>query len=176
MIVAIIIAMLILIPLAAAAFMSEDYVIESDITINASRQQVFDFVKYLRNGDRFNKWIMEDPNLRKEFIGTDGTEGAVYKWDSDVKNVGQGEQEITSIKEGERVEYEIRFVKPFSNLCGASIATKDAVGGGTQVSWSFFGKRSFGMRIFHFLFNLKNVLRKDLATSLRNLKNQLEKS
>lgn len=175
MIIAIIIAIIILIPLVAAAVMSEEYVIETDVDINASKQRVFDFVKYLRNADQFNKWVMEDPNIRKEFVGVDGTVGAIYKWDSDMKNVGQGEQEITSLTEGEKIEYEIRFVKPFANVCGAAIVTKNTNDARTNVSWSFFGKRSFGMRIFHFLFNLKKVLKKDLHTSLVNLKNQMEK-
>ena len=175
MLIAIIIAVIILIPLIAAAVMSEDYVIVADLNINKPLREVFDFVKSLRNGEKFNKWVMADPNLRKEFIGTDGTVGFVYKWDSDMKNVGQGEQEITGITEGQSITYEIRFIKPFANIAGSTIVTQPAGDGTTNVSWSFFGKRTFGMRIFHFLFNLKKVLKKDLHTSLVNLKNILEK-
>jgi uncharacterized protein YndB with AHSA1/START domain len=174
MIIAIIIAVVILIPLIAGAVMSEDYVIETELNINKPKAEVFGYLKYLRNADQFNKWVMTDPNMRKEFIGTDATEGFIYKWDSDMKNVGAGEQEIKQLIDGEKVDYEIRFTRPFANVCGAAIVTKSAGDGTTNVAWSFYGKRSFVMRIFHFLFNLKKVLQKDLHTSLVNLKNVLE--
>jgi uncharacterized protein YndB with AHSA1/START domain len=175
MLFAIILIILVIIPVIAAAVMSEEYVIETSLDINKSKTEVFGFLKYLRNADQFNKWVMEDPNMQKEFVGTDGEAGFIYRWNSEKKNVGEGEQEIVAITEGEKIDYEIRFVRPFANTSGALIMTKDAGAGKTNVSWSFYGKRSFGMRIFHFLFNLKKVLKKDLHMSLTNLKTLLEK-
>ncbi len=170
-----IIGAIILIILIAAALLPEDYTIETDLVINKNKNEVFNYLKTLKNAEHYNKWVMTDPNLRKEYIGTDGAVGFVYKWDSDMKDVGQGEQEITHITEAERIDYELRFFKPFKNVCGASFITKAVNDGQTNVSFSFYGKRNFPMRIFHFLFNLRKVLKKDLHTSLVNLKTVLEK-
>lgn len=52
-----------------------------------------------------------DPNMKKDFRGTDGTVGFVYAWDGN-KKAGKGEQEIKKITEGERVDVEVRFEKP----------------------------------------------------------------
>jgi uncharacterized protein YndB with AHSA1/START domain len=175
MIILYVILAIIAIVLIAAASMSEEYTIETALVINRTKQEVYNYLKILKNAEHYNKWVMTDPNMRKEYIGTDGTVGFIYKWDSDMKNVGQGEQEIKTLTEGEKIDYEIRFFKPFENVCGASIVTKDAGAAQTNVSWAFYGKRSFGMRIFHLLFNLPKVLKKDLHTSLENLKNVLEK-
>lgn len=175
MIVAVIIIVVLLIPIIAAAAMSEDFEIVADTSINRSHSEVFDYVKYLNNANHYNKWMMQDPDHRRELIGTDGTPGFIYKWDSDNKNVGQGEQEILHIMGKERIDYEIRFIRPFNNIARSSMVLTSAGDGTTNVSWSFGGKRGFGMRIFHFLFNLKNVLRRDLQTSLGHLKNVLEK-
>jgi len=175
MYIVIIILIIIAIPLVLASFLSEDYAIERDIVINRPRQEVFDYVKYLKNAGTYNKWVMTDPNLRKTFSGVDGTTGFVYGWDSDDKNVGQGEQEIKSIREGQRIDYELRFVKPFKGLSYAHIVTEPAAGDQTNVKWVFNGKRNYPMRIFHLLFNLKKVLGRDLQTSLGNLKTVLEK-
>jgi hypothetical protein len=101
--------------------------------------------------------------------------GFIYKWNSDMKSVGQGEQEMIGITEGQRIDYEIRFIKPFEGVSGASLTTVAAGDNATDVTWAFNGKRTFGMKIFHLLFNLKKVLAKDLQTSLQNLKNVLEK-
>lgn len=170
----IIVIVLLLIPVLAAAFMSEDFKVETGIDIKQPKQLVFDYVKLSRNGDHYNKWMMQDPDMQKDFFGTDGTVGFIYKWKSEQKNAGEGEQEITAVT-ANTVDYEIRFIKPFANVCQASIQTKEAGNGQTHVNWSFTGKRSFVMRIFHFLFNLKKVLTKDMNTSLTNLKAILEK-
>jgi uncharacterized protein YndB with AHSA1/START domain len=176
MVILFIIAVIIVMILLGAASLSENFVIETDLVINKPKQQVFDYLTILRNGDQYNKWVMQDPDLRKEFTGTDGTVGFIYKWNSDMKGVGQGEQVITGIKEGERIDYEIRFIKPFENVCYSSLITKVVNDTQTNVSWSFSGKRNFVMRMFHFLFNLKKILKKDLHASLINLKIVLEKS
>src|SRR5438093_8050304 len=107
------IAIIIAIILIAAAITGKEYVIEREITINKPKQEVFNYIKFLKNADQYNKWVMMDPNLKKDYKGTDGTAGFIYYWDSANKNVGKGEQEITKIIEGERVDYEIRFIKPF---------------------------------------------------------------
>jgi uncharacterized protein YndB with AHSA1/START domain len=175
MYIVLIILIIIAIPLILAAFLAEDYFIERDIIINRPKQTVFDYIKFLKNTDTYNKWVMMDPNLRKDFKGTDGTPGAVYYWDSDNKNVGKGEQEIKAIREGERIDYEIRFIKPFVNTSYAHIITEPVQPNQTKVKWVFNGKRNYPMKLFHLLFNLKKVLGNDLQTSLGNLKTVLEK-
>jgi hypothetical protein len=175
MIIVVIIAVIIAIPLLGGILLSEKFSIETNLNINRSKQDVFDFIKLLRNCDQYNKWVMQDPNLRKEFEGTDATVGFVYKWESDVKGVGKGEQHITGITEGERVDYEIRFIQPFQAIAHASLILKEISGNQTNVTWSFSGTRNFPMRIFHFLLNMKKILTKDLHTGLTNLKNVLEK-
>ena len=95
-----VIGALILLLLVAAAFASDDYKVESSIPINKPVPQVFEYVKYLKNQANYNKWVMADPNVRKEFKGTDGTEGFFYAWDSDNKQVGKGEQTIKQIIDG----------------------------------------------------------------------------
>lgn len=174
MIAAIIIAVIVLIPVIAAAMMPEDYVIVNNVTIHRSQQEVFDYLKYLRNGNNFNKWVLKDPDHRKEFTGTDGEPGFIYKWDSDNKGVGKGEQEILRVVGNERIDYQVRFIKPFENVSESSIIVKGVDANTSNVAWSFSGKRNFGMKIFHFLFNLPKALKRDLGESLDNLKTILE--
>ena len=118
---------------------------------------------------------MADPNLKKNFAGTDGTVGFVYSWESEMKNVGQGEQEIIGITDGEKIDYQIRFIKPFKGISASSLILSAASSEQTKITLTFSNERSYGMRIFHFLFNLRKVLGKDLQTSLVNLKTVLEK-
>ncbi|MEP7231965.1 MAG: hypothetical protein ABI691_17010 [Ginsengibacter sp.] len=109
LIISIVIAAAILLLLIIASSLSNEYIIERSIIINKPKQEVFDYIKYLKNADQYNKWVMANPNVRKTYKGVDGTAGFTTGWDSDMKQVGKGEQEIIDIKEGERVDYEIRF-------------------------------------------------------------------
>ena len=72
-----IIALLIII----ALFVKKEYSIFRAITINKPRQEVFNYIKYLKNQDLYSKWVMRDPNMKKDFTGTDGTAGFIYAWE-----------------------------------------------------------------------------------------------
>jgi hypothetical protein len=170
----IIILAILVIPFIIALFMAKDFSIEKDIIINKPQQEVFDYIKILKNSGNYNKWVMTDPNLRKSFTGTDGTVGFVYGWDSDNKQVGKGEQEIKKLT-NTRVDYEIRFEKPFKGISTAYIDTASIDTNKTKVTWVFSSDRNYLMCIMHLLLNLKKVLGNDLQTSLVNLKTLLEK-
>jgi Polyketide cyclase / dehydrase and lipid transport len=171
----IIILIIIAIPFILALFVQSEYFIERQIIINKPVMEVFNYIKFLKNAGNYNKWVMTDPNMKKEYKGTDGTVGFIYSWDSNNKQVGKGEQEIINIRNGERIDYEIRFVKPFEGKSNASLTTETTTGNFTKVTWVFKGIRNYPMKIMHMLFNLKKVLGKDLAASLANLKTVLEK-
>ena len=70
--------------------------IEKSVEIRKPSSEVFNYLKYTRNQDNFSVWNMADPDMKKEQSGTDGEVGFLYRWDSQNKNVGAGEQEITS--------------------------------------------------------------------------------
>jgi uncharacterized protein YndB with AHSA1/START domain len=163
---------IILIPLVVALFVKNEYTIVREVTINKPKQKVFNYIKLLKNQDHYSKWVMTDPNARKNYNGTDGTVGFISAWDSDNKNLGKGEQEIKKITEGERIDLEIRFEKPMKGRDNVWMTTESAPENTTKVKWAFNGKMSYPMN-FMVLF-IDNVLGKDLQTSLQNLKQVLE--
>src|SRR6478752_388083 len=113
--IALILLIILAIPLVIALFVKNEYDVERAVTINKPKEEVFNYVKYLKNQDNYSKWVMIDPNMKKDFKGTDGTAGFIYAWDGNSK-AGKGEQEIKNIKEGERVDVEVRFIKPFAGV------------------------------------------------------------
>jgi hypothetical protein len=116
---------------------------------------------------------MKDPAIKLVYTGTDGTVGAISSWTSDNKNVGIGEQEIKKIKEGESLQVEIRFKKPFQATNQATTTVTSAGDGQTTVSNLFYGKSKFPMN-FSNLF-LGKLVGKDMQQNLENLKTNLEK-
>lgn len=161
--------------LIAASFSPSHWSIQAEHTINKSSSDIFNYIKILRNAEHFNKWVMTDPQLRKEYKGIDGTIGFVYCWESDMKQVGKGEQEILNIVNSERIDYEIRFIKPFEGVSKSSFILEPIAENQTKVTWTFSSSNNYMMKVFHLLFNLKKALQKDLQLSLSNLKTLLEK-
>jgi len=93
------IIVLIVLLLIAALFVKKEYSIEKEITINKPDTEVFSYIRYIKNQDYYNKWVMTDPTMKKQFRGTDGAVGFVYAWEGNDK-AGKGEQEIREIRDG----------------------------------------------------------------------------
>jgi len=172
----IVIAILVAIPLIIALFTKKDYAVERAIVINKPKQEVFDYVKLLRNQDNFSVWTRLDPKMKKDFRGTDGTVGFVYAWDSEgSKGAGAGEQKIVKINEGESVDMNLHFIRPFEGLADARFTTAEVAAGQTKVTWGFKSSMKYPMNAMLLFMDMDKVLGKDLETGLKDLKSVLEK-
>jgi hypothetical protein len=160
--------------LVIALFLKKEFKISREITIQKPKQVVFDYIKLLTNQNNFSVWALTDPVMKKEFKGIDGTVGFVSAWDSQVKNVGKGEQEIIGMAEGERIDYELRFFKPMKATNYASMITTTEPDKSTRVIWVFEGKMKYPSNLSMLFMNLDAMLGKDLAQGLSNLKQLLE--
>ncbi len=160
--------------LLVALLTKKDYAVERQITINQPKDLVFDYVKYLKNQDNFSVWAQIDPDMRKSYVGVDGTVGFVSAWDSDMRDAGKGEQEITGIVEGERIDYELRFKEPFESTDQAYLITEAVGESQTLVTWGFKGSFPFPMNAFLLVMNMEKMLGSDFEQNLANLKEILE--
>lgn len=158
--------------LIIALFMKKGYRTYQEVMIQAPKQKVFDYIKHIKNQDNYNKWVMMDPNMKKDFKGIDGTVGFIYGWNGN-KEAGEGEQEIKSISEGENIEMEIRFVRPFAGIAQAVMTTETILPGQTKVSWSTSSTMKYPLNIM--LPMILKMLEKDMAGSLNTLKDIFEK-
>lgn len=161
--------------LIVALFLKKEYVVEKEIVIRKSQQEIFTYVLLLKNQEHYSKWAMMDPNAKKEYRGTDGTVGFISAWDSEDKNVGKGEQEITKITDNSRIDYEIRFIKPFESVSTAYMAIDSVALNQTKVKWGFTGKMKYPLNLLILCMNVEKMVGDDLSTGLNNLKVVLEK-
>lgn len=165
---------ILLLILVLALLAPKEFKMHRSVVVSKSRQEVFDYIKPLKNQDEWSVWNRLDPDIKKEFRGIDGTVGFVSAWEGNSK-VGKGEQEIKSMREGERVGYELRFVKPFKATNDAYMELETVGNNQTKITWGFFGKTVFPMSIFYLFMNMDKMIGKDYETGLANLKAILEK-
>jgi uncharacterized protein YndB with AHSA1/START domain len=165
-------AVIIAIALIMAIFLKKDYSIVREITINRPKQEVFDYIKYLKNQNEWSKWARTDPNMKATYSGTDGTVGFIYGWESDDKNVGKGTQEITKITDNERIDWDFLFVgKPPTQCYWTTETVSENV---TRMKWGFTGRMNYPTNLM-ILFFEKLIGDNMLNTELSNLKTTMER-
>ncbi len=158
--------------LIAAIFIKKNYVVEKTITINKPALQIFNYVKYLKNQNEYSKWALMDTAMKKTFTGTDATVGFTSAWQSNNKNVGQGEQEIKKIEDGKKIDYEIRFKKPFESLMNSFLSTDSISTNLTMVKWNIHGVNPYPINLMNLFMN--KMVGGDIEIGLANLKNKME--
>ncbi|PKQ46309.1 SRPBCC family protein [Confluentibacter flavum] len=148
--------------------------ISRNIVINKPANEVFAYLKFIKNQDDWSPWKKKDPNMKQSYVGTDGKIGFIAKWEGN-KDVGSGEQEITRIVENEVIETKLRFYKPWKSESDAYIKIKDLDKyNSTIVTWGFSGKNKTLSSIFFLLFNVEKAIGEDFENGLVNLKKMLE--
>ena len=170
----IVLAILLTIPLIVALFVGKDYAVERQILINKPKAEVFGYLKLIKNQDNFSKWAMMDPDMKRSYNGTDGTVGFISSWESTNEEVGQGEQEIKKITDGERLDLELRFIKPFESTEKAYMTTEAISDNQTKVKWGFKGHMDYPTNITLLFLDFEQLIGGDLQTGLERLKAQLE--
>lgn len=166
---------IIVLALLAGLFMKKDYNIERSVSINAPKDAVFNYIKVLKNQDYYSAWNKKDPAMKKDYKGTDAQVGFVYSWEGN-KDVGKGEQEIKGIKEGERVDFELRFKEPYEMTNSAYMTTESEGPNQTKVKWGFDGKMPYPMNVMMPFMGMDNALGTELQAGLNDLKAILEKA
>jgi uncharacterized protein YndB with AHSA1/START domain len=169
-----VIAVLISLALLTALFVKKDYAVERQITINKPKQEVFNYVKLLKNQDNYSKWGSMDPAMKKNFKGTDGQPGFVSAWESEKDDVGKGEQEIKSVEEGKRITYELRFLEPIASTAPAFMTTESLNENQTKVTWGFSGHMRYPTNLMLLFMDIEKMIGDDLETGLQTLKIRLE--
>ena len=152
--------------LILAIFVPKDFRAEANIIIEKPKQEVYDFVKMIENQDKFGVWFQKDPNIKKIKEGIDGTEGFMYRWESEV--VGNGSQTITHLIDGNLVETELDF--GFGEPGKGYFMLDKIDSNTTSVTWGVAGKTPYPLNLMSLFYDMN----KDFETGLENLKNVLQ--
>ncbi len=154
-------------------FSRKGYSLQRSITIDKPVAPVFDYLRHIKHQDKFSKWVMTDPGMKREFKGTDGTVGFIYAWDGN-KQAGKGEQEIKALIEGKHIDLEVRFEKPFVAVAKTPFSLEAISANQTKVTWGMTSSMNYPMNIMLLIMNMEKMLGKDMDISLGNLKRILE--
>ncbi len=172
---AVFVAVLILAGAIGSFVLPTELTVKREVTINKPKGEIFEYVKLIKNQNEWGPWFKKDPAMKQEFRGTDGTPGFVSAWNSSNDEVGEGEQEILRIADGERIDMALRFKRPFESHSDAFLTT-DAVGPDqTRVKWGFTGTMPRPFNLMGLFVDLDKAVGKDFEDGLSNLKTIMER-
>lgn len=159
--------------LIIAIFVPKDYTVSVSQTVDKPKQVVLDYVKILKNQEQYSEWVKADPNNHPEIVGTDGTVGAVQKWNSKDDNVGEGQQTITTLTDDSML-VELKFIRPFKGEAKAANLFKALSDNQTQITSVFYGHADYPFNLMAVCMG-KKMIKDTQAKNLNNIKQILEK-
>lgn len=169
-----VLASLVLLIFILSLIAPKTYDVFRSVEIERPKAEVFKYLRSLKNMDDWSPWAKKDPNMQKKFTGTDGEVGSQSYWLGN-KDVGEGEQEIKNIIDGERIDSELRFFKPFKSISDCYTKVEDIGNSTTKVTWGFSGKNKFPMTIMSLFKSMDSMVGKDFEEGMASLKEVLEK-
>jgi len=164
----ILLLLLVVLAFIASLILPKEVSLERSVTINAPADVVWKHISSHEAFDNWSPWEKLDTNMTKEIIGEDGTVGAISKWKSDNRNVGNGEQEFTVInRDSGLVETEVRF-----EGMGSAKSWRRMTEGedGVTVSWGFYNSTGIPQNLMMFVFGVKKMLGEQYDEGLASLK------
>ncbi|MCC6541126.1 MAG: SRPBCC family protein [Flavobacteriales bacterium] len=150
----------------------DTYRIERSVTINAPTDLVYDHVSSLGAMDKWSPWNAYDKGMKKSMEGSDGTVGAIYKWEGN-DQVGKGEQRIDSLAPNSFVKTHLHFREPWESECDALIELAPEAEG-TKVTWAMVGENGFMSKLMGKFMDMDAMVGSDFEKGLALLKEQAE--
>jgi len=171
-VIAVVLALAIAAVLILAATKPDVFKVQREIDIKAPPQEIFPLINDFHRWRSWSPYENKDPSMQRHFSGAASGMGAVYGWEGD-KNVGSGRMEIIDVAAPTRIVIKLDFMTPFEAHNTAEF-TMLPQGDTTHVTWLMQGPTPFFGKIMHVFINIDNMVGKDFAIGLANLKRLTE--
>jgi len=157
--------------LLAGLFMDKQYTVTHTLTINKPQEEVFNYMKMLKNQEKYSVWVMADPKIKLTYSGIDGTVGATQTWDGN-DDVGAGSQTITKIT-NDRIDVDLHFIRPMEGDQKGATIVKAIDANSCTLTEEFYGNDAYPMNALSFMG--KYFINDAFTKNGQNVKKILEK-
>jgi uncharacterized protein YndB with AHSA1/START domain len=171
-VIAVVLALAIAGVLILAARKPDTFAVERAASINATPEKIFSVIDDFHQWRSWSPYEGKDPDMQRSFSGAASGKGAVYTWNGN-RNVGSGRMEILDAPPPQKVVIKLDFFTPFEGHNTAEF-TLLPQGSSTNVKWLMHGPCPFMMKIMHVFIDMDNMIGKDFAVGLANLKRVTE--
>lgn len=155
------------------AYAKKSYDLSRTMVINASKEEIFNYIRQLKKQPNWVPWFKRDPDTILKFKGEDGKEGAGFYWRGN-KKVGEGTQKIVKLKPAAIMETRLLFVRPIKLNSLTYFGVKELEPNKSKIVWGVRGLLPFPLSIISIFYSVDKLLGNDLEKGLINLKTILE--
>ena len=151
-----------------------DYVprTQRSASIKAPPDRIFPLINDFKQWGGWSPYEKIDPAMKRSYGPITAGKGATYGWEGN-KNVGTGRMEILEASAPSKLVIKLDFFKPFEAHNTAEF-TFVPQGDTTNVTWLMHGPAPFMSKVMQVFMNMDNMIGKDFATGLANLKRVTE--
>jgi uncharacterized protein YndB with AHSA1/START domain len=171
--IAVLVALAIAVVLIFASRKPGTFRVERSAVIRAPPEKIFALISDFHQWRVWSPYEDRDPDLQRSYSGAASGRGAVYQWNGN-RNVGSGRMEIMDAAPPRKVVIKLDFLKPFEAHNTAEF-TLLPQGDTTNVTWLMHGPASLMSKVMQVFINMDNMVGKDFAAGLANLKRVTEK-
>lgn len=158
-----------------AMFSKDKYTLKRVITIHKPKQEVFEYIRLLKNQNAYSKWLQMDKNTKIAYKGAaDGQAGSILAFDSENPKAGKGEWETVSLVNNERVNFELRFIAPFEFTANGHMVVNEVATDKTQLTWVYNSGMKWPANFMLLFMDMDKIIGTDLEESMNNIKRNLE--
>ena len=125
-------AILIAILFVVSFFLPKEAKVERSTVIDASQEQVFNYLNTSKNFNQWSPWFELEPNAKYEFSGAEAGVGGKLAWEGD--KTGKGTQEIIESTPNSDIKLKLNFDGQPTAYANYKL---ESVDGGTKVTWGF---------------------------------------
>ncbi|MFO0696232.1 MAG: SRPBCC family protein [Polyangiales bacterium] len=158
--------------LIVASRRPDDFRVERSIAIAASPEAIASHLDDFHRWTRWSPWEGLDPAMKRTYSGAEKGVGAVYAWEGNGK-VGAGRMEVLASSPS-AVRIKLDFLRPFEAHNQAEFGLEPGASG-TKVTWAMTGKSAFPAKVMGLFLDMDEMIGKDFAKGLANLKDVVEK-
>lgn len=142
--------------------------VKSTQFIRASKQQVFDQIRFMKNFPKWSPFRQQDPDQKYVISGIDGQIGATFSWEG-VKERSKGSQKIIALSGNSIIKIQCNITEPFQSAPTFDYAIIEKEGG-VEVVQDFDTAMPFPANVFGLLFGLKAKMAETNQQGLELLK------
>lgn len=147
------------------------YTVSRSVEIEAPPEQILPLIVSFREWRRWSPFEDVDPQLTREYRGTDGEVGAEYEWSGN-RRAGAGVMRLAGVAP-EQVEVQVRFLRPFKSSSEHSFDVA-VTATGASVVWTMRWEQTGLMGLFGRLVPMVKVMGETFDKGLASLKREAE--
>jgi hypothetical protein len=149
-----------------------DFEVVRSTRISAPAERIHGLIDNFRAWRSWSPWEDLDPELRREYSGSESGVGARYAWEGNRK-AGKGDMEIVG-STPERVDVRLTFERPWKATNAVSFTLAPAGDGETDVTWRMTGTQRGFAALFGKLISMDRMVGKDFEKGLTRMKSAAE--